>query len=66
MTSIIYGKLQLVATETGDQLWMIEKAHSSEIVRCRFSLDGSRVVTVSSECHKVGMADFTSITHVIM
>ena len=38
---------------------MVKKAHPSEIVRCRFSLDGSRVVTVSSECHKVGVADFT-------
>ena len=35
---------------------MVKKAHPGEIVRYRFSLDGSRVVT---ECHKVGVADYT-------
>ena len=53
--------IQLVATETGDEAWMVRRSHTSEVVRCRFSLDGSRVVTVSSECHKVGIIDFTNV-----
>lgn len=40
---------------------MVKQAHSSEVVRCRFSLDGSRVVTVSSEGHKVGVADCSTV-----
>ena len=40
---------------------MVQNAHSSEIVRCHFSFDGTRVVTVSSECHKVGVADISTI-----
>ena len=38
-----------------------QNAHSSEIVRCHFSFDGKRVVTVSSECHKVGMSHVSTI-----
>ena len=53
--------IQLVATETGEEVWMVRSAHPSEVVRCRFALDGSRVVTVSSDCHKVGVVDFTNV-----
>ena len=58
-------KLQLIATETAEEVWMVQNAHSSEIVRCHFSFDGTRVVTISSESHKVGVADVSNIIYVI-
>ena len=51
---MLHNELQLIATETGEEIWMVQQAHSKGINRCRFSLDGSRVVTISAECHKVG------------